>query len=60
VVSIDPTYGLNDAGSTSTGSCTASCVKIGGSDVSNQCCSCAGKTKAFKRATWNPATYLCL
>ncbi|MEY2934391.1 MAG: hypothetical protein RL033_5140 [Pseudomonadota bacterium] len=60
VVSIDPTYGLNDAGSTSTGACTSSCVKIGGADVTSQCCACAGQTKSFRRSTWNPATYLCL
>jgi hypothetical protein len=59
VVSIDPTYGLNDEGTTSSGACTTACIKIGLSDVSNQCCSCNGKTKSFRRTTWNPVTYLC-
>ena len=59
VVSIDPTYGLNDVGTTSTGACMSACVKMGATDVSNQCCSCNGRTKTFRRTTWNPATYLC-
>jgi hypothetical protein len=59
VVSIDPTYGLNEAGSTSTGSCTAACVKIGKQNVAGQCCSCSGKTKKFARSAWSATTHLC-
>jgi hypothetical protein len=59
VVSIDPTYGLNDVGTTSSGACNSACIKIGVTDVSGQCCSCNGKTKAFRRSTWSPVTYLC-
>jgi hypothetical protein len=59
VVSIDPTYGLNEQGSKSSGSCTAACVKISKSNVANQCCSCGGSNKKYKRAPWNASTYLC-
>jgi hypothetical protein len=59
VVSIDPTYGLNEKGSTTTGACYGACVKIGVDDVSGDCCSCGGNNRTFKRAPWNAATYLC-
>jgi hypothetical protein len=60
VVSLDPTYGLDDVGSTTTGACTAACAKIGVQNVAGNCCSCLGVTKAFRKAVWNPYTYLCL
>ena len=59
VVSIDPTFGLNERGSVSNGSCMAACVKIGLTDVSNACCSCGGATRTFKRSIWSPVTYIC-
>lgn len=59
VISIDPTYGLNEDGSTTAGSCTAACVKVGASDVSGQCCSCNGVTKKFARSVFSTAVYLC-
>lgn len=59
VVSIDPTFGLNERGSATTGACFAACVKIGQEDVSGDCCSCAGNNRSFRRAPWNAATYLC-
>lgn len=59
VVSIDPTYGLNEAGSTSSGSCTAACVKVSKANIAGQCCSCGGATKKYARAAWNASTYLC-
>ena len=59
-ISIDPTYGLNDDGTTSTGSCTAACTKISVSSVAGQCCSCGGVTKTFSKAAWSPTTFLCL
>jgi hypothetical protein len=59
VVSIDPTYGLNERGSVTTGACTQACVKIGLSDLNGDCCSCNGKSKTFKRAPWSGFTYLC-
>jgi len=59
VVSIDPTYGLNERGSTSTGDCSAACVKIGLTDVSDDCCSCGGVNKTFSRSAWSRYTYIC-
>jgi hypothetical protein len=59
VVSIDPTFGLNERGSVTTGACTQACVKIGSSDVSGDCCSCNNVTKTFKKVPWSSYTYLC-
>lgn len=59
VVSVDPTYGLNDAGSTSTGVCTAACTKITASNVAGACCSCAGMSKKFARSIWSATTFIC-
>jgi hypothetical protein len=58
-VSIDPTYGLDDTGTTSTGSCTAACTKMSATSVAGQCCSCAGVTKTYVKATWSSTTFLC-
>jgi hypothetical protein len=59
VVAIDPTYGLNDEDTTSTGACTAACTKITTTNISGQCCSCNGASKTFKRSAFNVNTYLC-
>jgi hypothetical protein len=59
VVSIDPTYGLNEAGSTTTGSCTAACTKVSASDSVGACCSCNGATKKFAKSAWSTTTYIC-
>ncbi len=59
VVSIDPTFGLNPAGSTTTGTCAAACVKIGPASVVGQCCSCNGVTRSFGKAAWSPVTFIC-
>ena len=59
VVSIDPTYGLNEAGSTSAGSCTAACVKISTSDMSGQCCSCNGVTNTYDKSAFSSLVFLC-
>jgi hypothetical protein len=58
-VAIDPTYGLNDVDTTSTGSCASACTKISLSDVSNQCCSCGGVNKKFVKASYSAVTYTC-
>lgn len=58
-VAIDPTYGLNDDTTTSSGSCTAACTKISATDITGQCCSCSGVTKKFAKSTWSAATFLC-
>jgi hypothetical protein len=59
-VSIDPTYGLNESDGTSSGACTAACVKISADDISGQCCSCSGVTRSYHRSTFNASTYLCI
>ena len=59
VVSIDPTFGLNEAGSTTSGSCTDACTKITASNVAGACCSCNGASKKFAKAPWSTTTYLC-
>jgi hypothetical protein len=59
VVAIDPTYGLNDEDTTSSGSCAVACTKISTSNVANACCSCGGAKKKFKKSTFNASTYLC-
>jgi hypothetical protein len=58
MVGIDPTYGLNQAGSTATGSCTAACTKMSSTDITGSCCSCNG-TKKFSRSAWSTTTYIC-
>jgi hypothetical protein len=58
-VAIDPTYGLEESGSTSAGACYASCVKISTTSLTGACCSCNAVSKKFVRSTWNPSTYLC-
>jgi hypothetical protein len=59
LVAIDPTYGLNDMGTTTTGACSAACTKVTTVNVAGQCCSCNGATKTYKRSAWNTSTYLC-
>ena len=59
VVSIDPTYGLNEDNSSSAGTCTAACTKISLANVATQCCSCGGVTKKFAKSAWSATTFLC-
>jgi hypothetical protein len=58
-VSIDPTYGLDDTGTTSTGTCTAACTKMSLTSVAGNCCSCNGVTTTFKKSAWSATTFLC-
>jgi hypothetical protein len=58
-ISIDPTYGLNPDGTTSSGSCTAACTKVSTTSVAGQCCTCGGVNKVFAKSTFNASTYLC-
>ncbi|HVZ35719.1 MAG TPA: hypothetical protein VG963_25005 [Polyangiaceae bacterium] len=61
LISVDPTYGLNDDGTTTVGSCTAACTKISTTtSYTGQCCSCGGATKTFSKASFNTSLYLCL
>jgi hypothetical protein len=59
-VAIDPTYGLDAEGVTSTGACAAACVSISRTNLAGSCCSCLGVTKKFSKAAWNPVTFMCL
>jgi hypothetical protein len=59
VVSVDPTYGLNEQNSTSTGVCTAACTKISASNMAGACCSCGGTTRAFVKSAWSTTTFIC-
>jgi len=59
-ISIDPTYGLDDDGTSSTGSCTAACTKISTTSYAGSCCSCGGVQKTFQKAAWSGTTFLCL
>lgn len=59
VVSIDPTFGLNEAGSTTTGACSAACTRVTASNVAGQCCSCNGRTRRYVKALWSNMVYSC-
>ncbi len=58
-VAIDPTYGLNDSSSTSTGTCSVGCLKVSTANVAGQCCSCSGRSKKFARSAWSSTTFVC-
>ncbi|HTV20924.1 MAG TPA: hypothetical protein VMG12_19700 [Polyangiaceae bacterium] len=58
-ISIDPTWGLNPDGTTSSGSCSAACTMVTTTNVAGSCCSCGGVNKTFVRSTFNTNTYLC-
>jgi hypothetical protein len=58
IVGIDPTYGLNQVGSTTSGSCAVACTKMSSTDITGSCCSCNG-TKKFARSAWSTTTYIC-
>jgi hypothetical protein len=58
-VSVDPTYGLNEGASTSTGSCDSACLKYSTGDVSNKCCSCNNASRKYSRSAFNTSMYLC-
>ena len=59
VISVDPTFGLNEDSTTQSGSCTAACTKITTSNMAGQCCSCGGASKKFAKAAWSTTTFLC-
>ncbi|MEY4548791.1 MAG: Ricin-type beta-trefoil lectin domain-like [Pseudomonadota bacterium] len=60
MVAIDPVYGLDGSGTSTTGSCTAACVSISTTNIAGNCCSCSGVSKKFVKSSSNPVTYLCL
>lgn len=58
-VSVDPTGGLNEGGTTTSGSCTVACSKFSVSNIAGSCCSCNGATKKFARSAFSGMMYLC-
>lgn len=58
-VAIDPTYGLNEAASTSAGSCMVACTRISRSNISGQCCTCGGMNKRWAQSTFSTAVFAC-
>jgi hypothetical protein len=59
LVSIDPTAGLNDGDTTTTGSCSAACTKYSSGSLIGQCCSCNGSNRKFVRSAFSPVYYQC-
>jgi hypothetical protein len=58
-VSVDPTYGLNEGTSSTSGSCDVACTKFSSNDVNGRCCACNGASRAYSRSSFNASTYLC-
>jgi hypothetical protein len=58
-VSIDPTYGLNEDGGSTAGSCSAACTKLSSVDIAGQCCTCNGATRTYSRSPFSGSVYLC-
>ena len=58
-VSIDPSYGLNDDSTTTTGGCTPACTKMSTTSIAGQCCSCSGVNKTFVKSAWSATTFVC-
>jgi hypothetical protein len=57
--SVDPTYGLTENASATSGSCRAACTMISTSNLAGTCCSCNGRTARLTRSAFNASTYLC-
>lgn len=58
-VSIDPTYGLNEEGSSTAGSCIAACTKFSVANISGSCCTCGGYKRSFVKSTFSSYLYAC-
>ena len=59
-VAIDPTYGLNEDVTNTSGGCAVACTKISSTSILGNCCTCGGVNKQFARAsTTNPNIYAC-
>jgi hypothetical protein len=60
VISIDPTYGLNEEGTTTSGTCSAACTKISSNvATAGQCCTCNSATRKYAKSAWSTTTFLC-
>ena len=58
-IAFDPTWGLNEDGTSSGGTCAAACTKVSTTSLVDQCCACGGVNKKFKKAGWSATTFLC-
>lgn len=58
-VAIDPTYGLNEGGTTTSGVCSATCLKLSSTSVAGQCSSCGGASERFVKSTGDANTSVC-
>jgi len=58
-VGIDPTSGLTDPGTGTTGACLAVCQKFSMTSLIGECCSCNGVAGTMARAIFNVNTYQC-
>jgi hypothetical protein len=58
-ISIDPTYGLDEDSSTTTGACNAACTVISRVDKEGSCCSCGGVTRTLKKLPFNSSIFKC-
>jgi hypothetical protein len=58
-VAIDPTYGLNEQGTTTSGACTAACTRVSDVNLAGRCCTCSGVTRSYSRSSWSYNTFIC-
>jgi hypothetical protein len=58
-VSVDPTYGLNEGVTSTSGSCDVACTKYSLTDMTGKCCSCNGATKKYTKSAFSAVMYLC-
>jgi len=58
-IAFDPTWGLNEDGTSSGGTCAAACTKVSLANIANQCCTCGGVNKTFVKSAWSATTFLC-
>jgi hypothetical protein len=58
-VVVDPTVGLTEGSSTTSGSCSAVCSQYNTTSLVGNCCSCNGVTKTFSRSPFSPDIYIC-
>jgi hypothetical protein len=59
LVAIDPTVGTIQTSSSTSGSCTAACLKYSSSSVAEQCCVCNGYTKKFVTSAFSQYAFTC-
>jgi hypothetical protein len=57
--SIDPTGGLNEGGTATSGACTLACTKYSTTNIAGKCCICNGATRTFVRSAFSTSYYQC-